>query len=236
MAEKIIPQDFYVYLHRKATTGEVAYVGKGQGKRAWSTVRNRYWHRVVKKHGLIVEIVQDGLQEWFAFELEANLIALYGRENLCNMTDGGEGVSGYVHSDENLKKISAAMLEKFADPNYREKNKAATTAANRRPEVREKQRLATSMSMARPDVKEKHRIATSKAKKGKPMSERNLKAMRANFAKPILCQQTGVVFQTSYCAVEWLKQIGKLKASSSAIRGCCRGDRDSAYGFKWTHA
>jgi len=96
--------DFYVYVHRKATTGEVFYVGKGKGRRAYITsARSDWWHRTVKKHGHVVEIVAYGLQEWYAFELEVELIALYGRRDrgdgvLLNVTDGGEGASGSYHS------------------------------------------------------------------------------------------------------------------------------------------
>lgn len=94
---------FYVYLHRKKTTNEIFYVGKGSGHRAWSTTgRSDLWTRTIKKYGHTVEIVLDDLQEWYAFELEKELIALYGRLNdgkgkLVNMTDGGEGLSGEDH-------------------------------------------------------------------------------------------------------------------------------------------
>lgn len=92
---------YYVYLHRKKTTGEVFYVGKGSGVRAWSEHgRNNLWKRTVKKHDFYVEIVMQNLQEWYSYELEQDLISLYGRisdktGNLVNMTDGGEGgISG----------------------------------------------------------------------------------------------------------------------------------------------
>ena len=59
---------YYVYLHRKKTTGEVFYVGKGSGKRAWDNHgRSDPWRKTVSKHGKIVEILQDNLQEWYAF-------------------------------------------------------------------------------------------------------------------------------------------------------------------------
>lgn len=63
--------NYYVYLHRKKTTGEVFYVCKGCEMRAWiSSGRNEFWKRVVDKHGLVVEIYMDNLQEWYAYELE----------------------------------------------------------------------------------------------------------------------------------------------------------------------
>lgn len=102
--------EFYVYIHRKKTTGEVFYVGKGKGKRAWDFVkRSDFWKRVKDKHGVTVEIYQNNLQEWYAFELEKELIALYGRVtdgkgSLVNLTDGGESASGLdcPRSDKNI--------------------------------------------------------------------------------------------------------------------------------------
>jgi len=102
------PSDFYVYLHRRATDGRVFYVGKGIARRAWTKDnRNKHWHHISKKHGYTVEIVQYGMQEWWAFELERELICSYGRDVLCNLTDGGEGATGVKFTDEQKNKISA---------------------------------------------------------------------------------------------------------------------------------
>lgn len=88
--------DFYVYLHKKKTTGEIFYVGKGSGRRAYDfKLRNAFWKRVEAKYGCDVEIYMDNLQEWYALELETQLIAYYGRKDLglgelTNLSDGGE--------------------------------------------------------------------------------------------------------------------------------------------------
>lgn len=107
---------YYVYIHRKATTGEVFYVGKGHGNRAYShSNRNKIWQHVVEKHGFIVEIVTESIQEWYAFELERDLILAHGRRidnsgTLVNITEGGEGISGLTHSAESKKKMSDAKI------------------------------------------------------------------------------------------------------------------------------
>jgi len=104
---------FYVYLHRKKTNGEVFYVGKGKDKRAWSPFgRNELWKRTAEKYGWYVEIVEKDLQSWYAFELEQDLIALYGRRDLgygtlTNMSDGGDGPTNF--GPEVRKKISDAI-------------------------------------------------------------------------------------------------------------------------------
>jgi hypothetical protein len=106
-------KDFYVYLHRRATDNEVFYVGKGAGPRAsQSTKRNEYWQRTAKKHGVIIEYVEKELTESDAFDLEIELIKFYREAGhpLTNLTDGGEGISGLVRTEEHCKRISAAKM------------------------------------------------------------------------------------------------------------------------------
>lgn len=80
---------FYVYVHRRATDGRVFYVGKGNGSRAYTKYgRNKHWHNTNNKHGRFVEFVMKNIAESAAFELEKELIAYYGKENLCNYSDG----------------------------------------------------------------------------------------------------------------------------------------------------
>ena len=125
--------DFYVYIHRKQSNGEVFYVGKGKDKRAWlKSGRTEFWHRVVNKHGLVVEIVLSGLQEWYAFELETDLITLYGRKDtgegcLINMADGGEGASGTTRSAETRTKMSKAKKGVVFSDEHRKNLSTANT-------------------------------------------------------------------------------------------------------------
>lgn len=101
-----------MYLHRNKTTGKVFYVGKGKCRRAWECAnRSAFWSKTVRKYGHTIEIVLDNLQEWYAFELEAELILKYGRRNnntgcLVNLTNGGEGESGKVYTEEQRKRMS----------------------------------------------------------------------------------------------------------------------------------
>lgn len=140
-------KSFYVYIHKKATTGDIFYVGKGSGKRYCDTKsRGKFWRDIVKKHGFVVEFVEVGLQEWYAFELESSLISLYGRLDdktgcLANLTDGGEGSSGWMQDEkekirkslaasafmskqENKKAFGDASKNRWKNPAYREKMSA----------------------------------------------------------------------------------------------------------------
>jgi len=93
--------NFYVYQHKKADTNEIFYVGKGKDKRfVESKSRNPHWHNVVNKYGFDSEIIVKDVDEEFSFLVEMEAIDVYRRRGikLVNVTDGGEGASGYKHT------------------------------------------------------------------------------------------------------------------------------------------
>lgn len=101
---------FYVYLHRRKTDNKVFYVGKGKGNRAYSSSnRNKYWCNTKNKHGLNVEIIFDNLSEKEAFQVEIDTIMelKYFDHPLTNMTEGGEGLSGFKWSEEQMNNHSS---------------------------------------------------------------------------------------------------------------------------------
>lgn len=104
--------DFYVYIHRKADDNEVFYVGKGSGNRAnFPHGRNKYWKNTVAKHGgFTVEYVEKGLSETDALDLEMETIKFYREcgHTLTNLTDGGEGTSGWVANEATRERMSIA--------------------------------------------------------------------------------------------------------------------------------
>ena len=95
---------FYVYQYLRED-GTPYYIGKGKNKRAY--VNNRTIKKPTDSNR--IEIIKDQLTEQDAFDLEVELVALYGRKNngtgvLRNLTDGGEGASGRIDSDETIQK------------------------------------------------------------------------------------------------------------------------------------
>ncbi len=92
-----VQRGYYVYVHKDVETDKVFYVGKGQGRRAWSDRRSQYWKDAVAKlkQGWDVEIVADDLSEDEAFELEAKTVESHGGDMatggvLANWIPGGE--------------------------------------------------------------------------------------------------------------------------------------------------
>jgi hypothetical protein len=108
---------FYLYLD-KTDDGNTFYVGKGLYGRVFDgKPRNNYWVRVAAKHGMNREIVLATKDEKFALDMEMALINQYGTyvadpENngkwACNLTKGGEGLSGLKFSDEHKEKLAAS--------------------------------------------------------------------------------------------------------------------------------
>lgn len=102
---------------------EPCYIGKGHGSRfshhnkMGAKHYNPHLAAIYKKAGqpLPYTILRDGLTEAEAFEIETILIAALGRSDrglgtLANMTDGGDGQTGYRHTDEAKEKNRVASL------------------------------------------------------------------------------------------------------------------------------
>lgn len=107
---------YYVYLFLRSQDSAHGpkyspyYVGKGSKNRAYC--RHGRQCPAPKDRSFVV-FVQEALTEQEAFALEKYCIALYGRIDnntgiLRNMTDGGDGVSGYKHLPETIKKFRNA--------------------------------------------------------------------------------------------------------------------------------
>jgi hypothetical protein len=108
------PRRFYVYLFLRTKDSvhgkkySPYYVGKGSGNRCYGK-SGRPASR--PKDISYIVTVQEGLTEEEAFSLERYCIALYGRLDiktgiLHNRTDGGEGRSGYVASEQTRRRMS----------------------------------------------------------------------------------------------------------------------------------
>jgi len=100
---------YYTYAYLR-DDGTPYYIGKGKGNRAYK----HYNHRFSPPENDRIKILKENLSESEAFAEEMRLIAEYGRKDLGtgilrNMTDGGEGATGRVNSEENRKGISERM-------------------------------------------------------------------------------------------------------------------------------
>jgi len=144
---------FYTYAHTKPD-GTIFYIGKGVKRRAWKTHnRNSHWKSIVKKYETFnVEILANWKTEEEAFSHEMLLIDCFKDLGhlLANKTNGGEGASGYKHSEETKlkmkhtiseatkEKISTARKGKYSGKNHPKFGKVVSE------KTREKMRIANT--------------------------------------------------------------------------------------------
>jgi hypothetical protein len=113
----------YVYAHR-GLDGSIFYIGKGTGSRAWSTQRDDIWRHFIRTRlggRYMVEILEDGLNEDEALELESELIAEHG-ERLVNWINPGRQFDyealGRFHAlrDDTKSFVSATRVLEITHP------------------------------------------------------------------------------------------------------------------------
>ena len=101
---------FYVYTYLRED-GTPYYIGKGSGNRAWKSHKRTNGTELLPKDKSKIIILIDGLEEQVAFNYEEFLIFEYGRKDLGtgilrNVSNGGEGSSGYKHTEDALSRIT----------------------------------------------------------------------------------------------------------------------------------
>ena len=109
----------YAYLREDKTP---YYIGKGSGKRIYSKDRTI---KPPKDKSRIIYLKQN-LTEEEAFRHEIYMIDVFGRKDLgtgilYNMTNGGEGSSGWVPSEESRRKMSQSSKGKTHSKETRRK-------------------------------------------------------------------------------------------------------------------
>lgn len=206
--------DYYVYLHRRATDNSIFYVGKGSGRRAWSNKRSEHWHRVVAKYGLIVEVYRTGLQEWYAYELEEELILLYGL-----MRDGGSLINR-VYSNAQLFQ---SLNIKRGIPVGLEKSKE------------HRGKLSTSLKKYFKAHQSVHKGIPKSVECKQKMSESKIgkytKGSNA-FAKKVKCVEADIVFNSVAEAIEWLWSLGHTTANRQTLS---RKRNETYKGYHWEY-
>jgi hypothetical protein len=119
---------FYVYVIFRPN-GVPCYVGKGKGKR-WKTTwrkHNKALQNLMDRNGgsLPTVKIREGLTETEALETEIAFIRAIGRKKdggpLYNLTDGGEGQTGWVPSEETRERISASNIGRKMSESARQK-------------------------------------------------------------------------------------------------------------------
>jgi group I intron endonuclease len=119
--------EHYVYVYADPRDGDIFYVGCGKGRRMWVHLRSSLLSKESEKNRILKEIlsaglhpmivvVDGGLTQEEALSKEREWIRFYGKENLTNLTTGGQGCSmpspflGKHHTQEAKERIRQSKL------------------------------------------------------------------------------------------------------------------------------
>jgi hypothetical protein len=132
------PSGFYVYAYLREDSTPY-YIGKGKESRAWHKNKDERI-KVPHSHNYVL-ILESNLTELGALAIERRLIRWYGRKDLNtgilqNRTDGGDGVSGKVVTDDTRKLLSIAISGKKQLEETIEKRAFKLRGQKRTPEQR----------------------------------------------------------------------------------------------------
>lgn len=201
-------QDYYVYLHRRLSDGRIFYVGKGTGRRAYSSCsRSKEWHANAQQ-GYVAEIATNKMSESAAYGFEVELIDYHRSigSPLVNKSKGGGGARSYVANKRIPVYCSNGMrFESHADA-------TEWLRANGHPLA-----VASSLSLA------------------SLMNQRAYGYRWDRNAVPeqlLLMCSNGMTFITTGKAAKWLQSQGH-DARRGAIGRAANGLLKSAYGLRW---
>jgi len=182
----------YAYLREDKTP---YYIGKGKGRRIY--LKGKGEVKPPKYKSRIIYLKQN-LTEEEAFRHEIYMIDVFGRIDLGtgilrNRTDGGEGNSGFVPSEETRRKLSEAMKGRILSEEHKEKlsiiRKGINLSEDTRRKIGESGRGRTPWNKGK-TMSEEIRKNISEAQKGKTLSEehkRNIsEANKGKNKKPML--------------------------------------------------
>lgn len=228
-----------VYNHIRLDNNEIFYVGIGTDiKRAYiKHNRSNLWNKIIKKYGYYVKITHKDIIWEEACAIEKYLISFYGRlnlglGNLCNLTDGGDGILGLKKSDE-TKKIH--RLQALGNKNMLGKKHSIETIEKIRIKNKGKIRSEECRTKMRNFIKNKVSDETKKkislAVSGKNASWYGKFGSEHNTSKEVEQYTINGDLINIFGSTREAQRITK----TSHISCCCNGYRKSANGFIWKY-
>lgn len=173
---------YYVYAYLRESDNTPYYIGKGKGNRMFASHK----HIPVPKDKSRIVTIAENLCENEALALEIETIKLYGRKNnrtgiLRNLTDGGEGCSGMIHSEITRATISETTKSQFLDPVKKARHSEGLKKHYNTEEGRETQRKRNQIPKRRRSLESRQK--TSEALKGKNIGKKRTDEEKMHLSK-----------------------------------------------------
>ena len=168
----------YIYEHIRPDTNAVFYVGKGTDKRMHSKHRrNAHWNNIVRKAGgfTVCEVCRHENEE-LVFLAEQERIDQLKRlgVKLANKTDGGEGPSGYRHTEETKQKIAKLQMGekhwRFGKPATQEERLRLSKIAKRKHSDEHRKKVSEAGKLRKNSPKTRALISKAKQNGGHHMA------------------------------------------------------------------
>jgi len=243
----------YVYRHIRLDKNEPFYIGIGKdeegeyiraNQKGSSRGNSVIWKRIVKKTDYEVEILIDNLEWKEAGRKEIEFIKLYGRIDrgtgtLANLTDGGDGNLGLVHSPDALKKISDASKgrvgywkgKKMSDEFKRKISESRKGKPNLKLRGRKGSKRMVELLKKR-NVGNSYHLGKKHTEESKKKMSDGMKGRIAHNRKPVFQYSLDGYFIKRFDCIE----EAKVQVMAKEISLVCLGKRKSSGKFMWSYS
>jgi len=185
---------YYVYAYLRKSDNTPYYIGKGKGNRAFAK-HNRV---PVPKDKSRIVFLKENLNETDAFAHECEQIRLHGRKDLntgilLNRTDGGDGASGLIFSEETRKRLSEANTGRKESSEEIERKRQRQLGQKHSPERNAKRSAALKGRKLSPEHIAKRSATVTGRKQSAELIEKRVSQLRGRTPKQIECPHCGKV-------------------------------------------